>query len=289
MLALGLATFVPVMLSRSDVYEVPIACGYMLTMLALVAIWCALHEAQAEYPLAGCCQRDVRARGRSAAFLAVWFGNLARAGRPGVARTSADCAFAGDSSRSYHTHRAGLAALQHSAFRSSAGIRAALPVVRRPTGSGATIQPALSLVQFPYLLSGAGALEHSCPLRAGHRRAPLVRRLWEGRESIRYPNQHSTRVAGSRRAVGLAQTAAGSSFHLALLCNSHSPAFWRLRDNRRIFLFCLPPLRSGLSARAGATRCRRHPGRRARAGQPAVLASDGTLRLELVVNFLGGV
>ena len=43
-LALGLATGVPVMLPRSDVYEVAISCGYMLTMLALAAIWCALHE-----------------------------------------------------------------------------------------------------------------------------------------------------------------------------------------------------------------------------------------------------
>jgi tetratricopeptide (TPR) repeat protein len=43
-LALGLTTGVPVLLSRSDVYEVPISCGYMLTMLALAAIWCALHE-----------------------------------------------------------------------------------------------------------------------------------------------------------------------------------------------------------------------------------------------------
>jgi len=42
-LALGLATGVPLLLSRSDVYEVPISCGYMLTMLALGAIWRALH------------------------------------------------------------------------------------------------------------------------------------------------------------------------------------------------------------------------------------------------------
>jgi tetratricopeptide (TPR) repeat protein len=45
-LALGLATGVPILLSRSDVYEVPISCGYMLTMLALVALWCALHDAK---------------------------------------------------------------------------------------------------------------------------------------------------------------------------------------------------------------------------------------------------
>ncbi len=43
-LALGLATGVPVLLSQADVYEVPISCGYMLTMLALAAIWCALHQ-----------------------------------------------------------------------------------------------------------------------------------------------------------------------------------------------------------------------------------------------------
>ena len=43
-LALGLATGVPLILWRSDVYEVPISCGYMLTMLTLAAIWCALHE-----------------------------------------------------------------------------------------------------------------------------------------------------------------------------------------------------------------------------------------------------
>jgi tetratricopeptide (TPR) repeat protein len=45
-LALGLATGVPVMLARSDVYEVAISCGYMLTMLTLGAIWCAMHESR---------------------------------------------------------------------------------------------------------------------------------------------------------------------------------------------------------------------------------------------------
>ncbi len=43
-LALGLATGLPALLSQADVYEVPISCGYMLTMLALAAIWCALHQ-----------------------------------------------------------------------------------------------------------------------------------------------------------------------------------------------------------------------------------------------------
>ncbi|MGD0017424.1 MAG: tetratricopeptide repeat protein [Verrucomicrobiia bacterium] len=45
-LALGLATGVPLLLPGINVYEVAISCGYMLTMLALVAIWYALHEPQ---------------------------------------------------------------------------------------------------------------------------------------------------------------------------------------------------------------------------------------------------
>ncbi|HVM59722.1 MAG TPA: tetratricopeptide repeat protein [Verrucomicrobiae bacterium] len=43
-LALGLASGVPVLLSQADVWEVPISCGYMLLLMALGAIWCALHE-----------------------------------------------------------------------------------------------------------------------------------------------------------------------------------------------------------------------------------------------------
>ncbi len=41
---LGFATGVPLLLSQADVYEVAISCGHMLTMLALGAVWCALHE-----------------------------------------------------------------------------------------------------------------------------------------------------------------------------------------------------------------------------------------------------
>ena len=43
-LALGLATGVPVMLARCKVNEVPISCGYALTMVALAAIWKAFHQ-----------------------------------------------------------------------------------------------------------------------------------------------------------------------------------------------------------------------------------------------------
>ncbi|MGD0057897.1 MAG: tetratricopeptide repeat protein [Verrucomicrobiia bacterium] len=43
-LALGLATGVPMLLPRSAGNEVAISCAYMLTMLALGAIYCALHQ-----------------------------------------------------------------------------------------------------------------------------------------------------------------------------------------------------------------------------------------------------
>ena len=43
-LALGLATAVPSLLPRSEIHEVAILCAYMLTMLALGAIWRALNE-----------------------------------------------------------------------------------------------------------------------------------------------------------------------------------------------------------------------------------------------------
>jgi hypothetical protein len=42
-LALGLATFLPPWVARCDVWEVPIACAYLWTMLALGAIWNSLH------------------------------------------------------------------------------------------------------------------------------------------------------------------------------------------------------------------------------------------------------
>jgi len=43
-LALGVVPLTPFLMARSDVYEVSISCGYALTMLALSAIWKALHE-----------------------------------------------------------------------------------------------------------------------------------------------------------------------------------------------------------------------------------------------------
>ncbi len=42
-LALGLASGLPVLLQRSDVYEVSISCAYLLVALALAALWQAWH------------------------------------------------------------------------------------------------------------------------------------------------------------------------------------------------------------------------------------------------------
>jgi len=43
-LALGLTTGIPEVLSHCDVYEVAISCGFAFAMLSLAAVWCALHE-----------------------------------------------------------------------------------------------------------------------------------------------------------------------------------------------------------------------------------------------------
>ena len=42
--ALGLATGAPLLLRRADVWEVPVSCAYALGMLALGAVWLALHH-----------------------------------------------------------------------------------------------------------------------------------------------------------------------------------------------------------------------------------------------------
>jgi len=45
-LAVGLGSLIPSLLARCDIYEVAVSCGYALTMLALAAIWKALHESR---------------------------------------------------------------------------------------------------------------------------------------------------------------------------------------------------------------------------------------------------
>jgi tetratricopeptide (TPR) repeat protein len=45
-LALGLASGLPLLVSRAEIYEVAVSCSYMLVMLSLGAIWRALHDQQ---------------------------------------------------------------------------------------------------------------------------------------------------------------------------------------------------------------------------------------------------
>ncbi|HTS16608.1 MAG TPA: tetratricopeptide repeat protein [Verrucomicrobiae bacterium] len=45
-LALGLAAGIPTLLPQSETYQVAISCGYMLTMLALGALWRAMHSSR---------------------------------------------------------------------------------------------------------------------------------------------------------------------------------------------------------------------------------------------------
>jgi tetratricopeptide (TPR) repeat protein len=46
-LALGLATGAPLVMARSDVYEVAIGCGHAFAMLSLAGVWAALHAPRA--------------------------------------------------------------------------------------------------------------------------------------------------------------------------------------------------------------------------------------------------
>ena len=48
-LALGLTAGMPVLLAECDVYEVAVSCGYALTMIAVAAIWNALHESRTRW------------------------------------------------------------------------------------------------------------------------------------------------------------------------------------------------------------------------------------------------
>jgi tetratricopeptide (TPR) repeat protein len=43
-LALGLASGIPILLARADIWEVPIGCAYMLTSLTLTLTWFAIHQ-----------------------------------------------------------------------------------------------------------------------------------------------------------------------------------------------------------------------------------------------------
>ena len=53
MVALGLASGVPIMQQRAEFWEAAVSCGHALIMLALGAVWLALHDAAAPGLVAG--------------------------------------------------------------------------------------------------------------------------------------------------------------------------------------------------------------------------------------------
>ena len=174
-LALGLATFTPMLLARCDVYEVAISCGYALTMLALAAIWWALHEPESRK----------RSGWLAAASLAY---GLAVGARPsllfGAVILLVPVAQAWREPRKLSGERRriwapllaatgpivliGLGLMLYNVLRFDNpfefGWHYQLSGQRQDTA--AIVQSALSLVQFPGLFSGAGALERPVSLRA---------------------------------------------------------------------------------------------------------------------------
>lgn len=49
-IAIGFATGILELLSSCDVYEVAVSCGFAFAMLALAALWCALHQPERKIP-----------------------------------------------------------------------------------------------------------------------------------------------------------------------------------------------------------------------------------------------
>ena len=159
----------PVLLARSDVYEVAISCGYMLTMLALAAIWCALHEPER--------------RGRWLAAASLAYG-LAVGARPSLLFGAVILLVpVAQAWRERRNRLAGVAVLMaatgpilliglglmlYNALRFDNPFEFGLhyQLDSGPAGHVQLLQSALSLVQFPGLFSGAGALERSFSLRA---------------------------------------------------------------------------------------------------------------------------
>ena len=82
---------------RPGLCELPIGCGYAFVMLALAALWGALHEPARRGPLAGGGEPGLRAGGRLAAIASLRRGDPARALGGGVAGAGAGfrAAFAG--------------------------------------------------------------------------------------------------------------------------------------------------------------------------------------------------
>ena len=155
------------MLPRSDVYEVAISCGYMLTMLALGAIWCALHDPERRWPVAGGGESGLRAGGGGATELVVRRGHPAGAGRRrrGAERRRIWLLLV---AAIVPITLIGLGLMLYNDLRFDNPFEFGMhyQLARKQSAYEQVVQSALSLVQFPGLFSGAGALERSVSLRA---------------------------------------------------------------------------------------------------------------------------
>ena len=241
-LALGLATGVPVLLPRSDVYEVAISCGYMLTMLALGAIWCALHEperrcrwlaaASVAYGLAVGARPSLLF---GAVILLVPVVQAWRERRPIWALLMAATG---------PIMLIGLGLMLYNALRFDNpfefGWRYQLAADRQDTRQYFSLhylwfnfrvyflEPARWSGRFPFVHEIAVP-----PLPAGH---------GEVETSFRRADQHSAGVAGAGGAAGLARPVGGGALHPARVLGGGGPALWDLRVDHWPLLLRVHPL-----------------------------------------------
>ena len=213
-LTLGLATGILETLSSCDVYEVAKSCGFAFTMLALAAIWRALHEpkrqvvwlllASLAYGLA-IGSRPSLLFGAIILLLPVVQAWRA-ATEPGF--TSAVGIVVGGGGRSGDADWVGADALQHPALRQPIRIWLALSVDQLPAEYRSSIQPALPLVQLSVLFFGTHAMGRPFPLFANCPSAAFaIGLLGRGRTLQRDTDQLSAGVAGLGRAAGMERTA----------------------------------------------------------------------------------
>ena len=171
-LALGLATGILEVLSRCDVYEVAISCGFAFTMLALAAIWRALHEpkrkvlwllmASLAYGLA------IGARPSLLFGVIILLMPVAQAWRAATgpsSRRRIELLFSGGG-RSGNADWVGADALQYPALRQPIRIWLALSVDELQAECCPAIQSALPLVQLSSLFFRTNAMEWSFPFFA---------------------------------------------------------------------------------------------------------------------------
>ena len=213
-LALGLTTGILEVLSHCDVHEVAISCGFAFTMLALAAIWCALHEPkrQVKWLLLASLAYGLAVGSRpsllfGAIILLVPVAQAWRAAtEPGSRRQVGGCWRA--SVRD--AHWVGVDALQCPALRQSIRIWLALPVDadtgRRPPGYSVCIISGSIFGSIFWSRCDGVVISLFARQSAA---AFAIGLLWGGRPLRWDTDQLSAGVAGVGRAVGVARQAGG--------------------------------------------------------------------------------